>query len=419
MQHQAQQQTDDKRKDRWAGILTSLSLAGIVILLILVLFNVLKNINALWLWAGFAGIMMALLWGLGLGATGKWYGVIVEKNRNRASLSRLQITLWTILVISSFLTMAIIRIREAPRQPSNAETAACKAEYISVNYGFTIDQLGGPAPENPETTTPANGENSDTLKKALEEAEAECVPQTLKIRFPEELLLVLGISTASFAGSSLIKSNKQNKPSVEVQRIRNAVEKAKQMLEDRAEELEEAKNRKIAAEVVLAEEREKLSGLSELLEDGSPNEKYLEAKEHIHSAEIALKIAEEVVKKLNTKKEEAEKQLADAEEELNLRKDLGLLVVANEPKFTDIFYGDQEGDAQFIDLGKVQMFFITIAILLAYGVAIGAIMKNTDLLTAPLGVDFPEFSSSLTTLLGISHAGYLAVKTPDRPLSAG
>ena len=420
MGNQEPEQTTADTNNRWAIALTSISLLGFIALIVLLISNALPRLSPLILWAILAGIMIVLLWGLGKGATGKWYGVIVEKNRNRASLSRLQVTLWTILVISSFLAMAFTRVMAAPKPPSASEIADCKAEYISQAYDLNMDELTSQTPPQEQSAeeTSSPDETSETLKQAMAEAEEECVPQALKIRFPEELLLVLGISTASFAGSSLIKSNKQNKPSVEIKRIQNAVEKSRQALEDASEKLNDAQNREIAAEAVLESERNNLAGLPELLANGSPNEGYMEARERVRSAEIAYKTALEVTKKINNEKTAVEKQLNDAQGELDIRKDQGLLVVASEPRFTDIFYGDQEGDAQFIDLGKVQMFFITVSILLAYGAAIGAIIQNTTLITAPLGVDFPGFSSSMTTLLGISHAGYLAVKTPDRPLSA-
>ena len=42
------------------------------------------------------------------------------------------------------------------------------------------------------------------------------------------------------------------------------------------------------------------------------------------------------------------------------------------------------------------------------------LLADLTILRHPLGVEFPPFSNSLNTLLGISHSGYLAVKTVDQ-----
>jgi hypothetical protein len=145
----------------------------------------------------------------------------------------------------------------------------------------------------------------------------DCIPQPLNINFPNEVWIVLGISTVSFAGSSLIKTNKRNQ---------------------------------------------------------------------FWS---------------NIKKEDLNKPV---------------LYSAQETNFGDIFYGDDEGNKKSIDLSKVQMFFFTMALIFAYIVAIGTLMTNEELLRSPLGFEFPAFSSSMTTILAISHAGYLIVKVPNQKI---
>ena len=61
---------------------------------------------------------------IGLGATGLWRGLLID-SRNRMSLSRLQLLLWTVLVLSAFLTVAMFNIREDPMaDPLNIEVPA-------------------------------------------------------------------------------------------------------------------------------------------------------------------------------------------------------------------------------------------------------------------------------------------------------
>jgi hypothetical protein len=61
---------------------------------------------------------------IGLGTTGLWRGLLID-SRNRMSLSRLQLLLWTVLVLSAFLTVAMFNIRKDPiADPLNIEVPA-------------------------------------------------------------------------------------------------------------------------------------------------------------------------------------------------------------------------------------------------------------------------------------------------------
>jgi hypothetical protein len=82
----------------------------------------------------------------------------------------------------------------------------------------------------------------------------------------------------------------------------------------------------------------------------------------------------------------------------------------------DVFKGDEVGNGAHLDLSKLQMFFFTLIIVLAYAVAIGQVFE-----AAATKVDaFPVLDPGVLALLGISHAGYLANKavphTPPDPV---
>jgi hypothetical protein len=86
----------------------------------------------------------------------------------------------------------------------------------------------------------------------------------------------------------------------------------------------------------------------------------------------------------------------------------------------DLFRGEEVADADSVDFSKIQMLFITIVVVGSYALVLAEAMADGDLLAAGnAGVTFPDLSESLVGLLGISHAGYLAVKasnsTPPRP----
>lgn len=81
----------------------------------------------------------------------------------------------------------------------------------------------------------------------------------------------------------------------------------------------------------------------------------------------------------------------------------------NDASLADLFSGEELSDHNVVDISKVQMFFFTIATIYGYGLAIWG-MKTT-----PGAVEFPQLSTSLVTLLAISHAGYLTVSSAQDP----
>lgn len=97
----------------------------------------------------------------------------------------------------------------------------------------------------------------------------------------------------------------------------------------------------------------------------------------------------------------------------------GKILVNEKPEdasWTDIFRGEESGNAAYLDLAKIQMFFFTLITWTVYAVALG------DRFTKSIGQGvsaFPDVDGSMVALLGISHAAYLANKavphTPEPP----
>ena len=106
-------------------------------------------------WAACIVFTLALLVLAGREVNGRWLGILIDA-RNKYSLARLQIMIWTVMVMTAYLTFALPRIRLMAQG----------------------------------TLTQANA---------------------LDITFPKELILAMGISAVSFAGSSLIKRTKTSK----------------------------------------------------------------------------------------------------------------------------------------------------------------------------------------------------------------
>lgn len=203
-----------------------------------------------------AGFIVAI----GDGIVGLKRGALIDA-RNKISLSRLQLFLWTVLILSALITVAILNVSRGSAAP-------------------------------------------------------------LSIGIPQELWWLMGISTTSMVGSTLIKSVKA-------------------------------------------------------ADEPDPGEKA--------SAIDAVK----------------QKEGADAGTK-------GTLVVKCSPadaSWYDLFMGEEVGNGSHLDLGKVQMFYFTWILVIAYGAALADTFHGLSTVTS-----FPNLSQGMVALLGISHAGYLTNK---------
>jgi hypothetical protein len=87
----------------------------------------------------------------------------------------------------------------------------------------------------------------------------------------------------------------------------------------------------------------------------------------------------------------------------------GLIVTKSHPKYaswSDLFKGEETGNADTLDIARVQMFFFTVILVFAYAVAITVSLGAKDLVIN----QFPAFDQSMVALLAISHAANLTNK---------
>jgi len=77
-------------------------------------------------------------------------------------------------------------------------------------------------------------------------------------------------------------------------------------------------------------------------------------------------------------------------------------------RWIDLVLGDYEG-APYIDISKVQHLALTMLLLLAYALALYETLDKNLPLSEGIP-NFPDLSSGMLSLLGISHASYLAGK---------
>lgn len=217
------------------------------------------------------------------------------------------------------------------------------------------------------------------------------VADALQVGLPGAVVAVLGLSTGSFALSSAVKDRKRQQ----------AVTPAWWA------ELQ-ARRRRVAEQLARATRdwRDKTEARDLLAQDDplrAALEKQVEEKE--------------------TKLAALRKQLTDLDTEAEAQRTAEGLLVRNESpadaRASDLFQGEEVVDAQTVDFGKVQMLFITIAIIGAYGFILAEAIGDRDLFAATEGgVTFPDLAESLVALLGISHGGYLAVKASNSTAAA-
>lgn len=83
----------------------------------------------------------------------------------------------------------------------------------------------------------------------------------------------------------------------------------------------------------------------------------------------------------------------------------------SDASFFDMFEGAEVGDAAQVDLAKVQMFFFTLVVALAYISALASAIQSAGIYDASFSL--PALSDGMVALLGISNGGYLGNKAVD------
>jgi hypothetical protein len=79
-------------------------------------------------------------------------------------------------------------------------------------------------------------------------------------------------------------------------------------------------------------------------------------------------------------------------------------------RWTDMFKSEGVHHAGTLDVGKIQMFFFTLIVVLAYVAAFARTSYTAPVGNVPAKFDFPPLGESLVALLGISSTAYLANK---------
>lgn len=89
----------------------------------------------------------------------------------------------------------------------------------------------------------------------------------------------------------------------------------------------------------------------------------------------------------------------------------------------DMFYGDEVGNADQVDFSKVQQFFLTVVLVVAYATEIIMILLTPGIPPGATTTDkmtyFPSLDDGLLALMGVSQVAYIAYKAvPQTKLDA-
>ncbi len=108
-------------------------------------------------WLAILLLLTAFTLVAGHGITGLWYGLLVD-GRNKMSLARLQTLLWTLLMLSAFLTAGLYNI--ATRQPDPLAIAIPPDLWLLMGISLT-SLVGSPLIANVKKTRPANDDEAN------------------------------------------------------------------------------------------------------------------------------------------------------------------------------------------------------------------------------------------------------------------
>ncbi len=328
-------------------------------------------------------------------APGRADGVLIDL-RNKISLSRLQLVLWTVVVLSAWVTLALHRTIPviAGRLPGpGSETVAAVAGLLAE------DGVTGQAATARATAVVAQLMGTDAANVAT----ANYSP--LNIAFPQEVLLALGISVASLAGAGAIKSN----------RAADENGRATQIIENRADRAQQAASQAGAQVTTLeatVESLESLGGGLETADDPNAAARAAAAEARLAELEPRLRAAEAAALRAEARATEQAAQLAVIQAE-----SVGELHANASPadaRWSDMLRGDTVANFAFADLGKIQMFLFTVVLVFAYAALVWSIMNMPaagGVLQVVPSLSLPAFSDSAVITLALSHGGYLATKT--------
>jgi len=277
--------------------------------------------------------MICFIVSIGWLRTGRLSGIFINE-RNLMSLSRFQLVLWTLIVLSAFLTIALARISASVADPT-------------------------------------------------------AIADPLAIALPEQLWTLLGISTASLVGSPLILSTKVQKEPTPKQQEGFIAKKVAKFDKENAKIIaanfikgkklpDEQFREKIFENTTIQNEINSLADRKKEVEARLQTLAQSKKRKATTANKLELKNIQAKELELEEKKENIAvgvKKIRDGAESSGI---LNYNVDIKDASFSDLFQGDEEANCKHIDMAKVQMFFFTLIIAFSYMVLLVNLILTSD-----------------------------------------
>lgn len=329
---------------------------------------------------------------------GRADGVLIDLRR-KVSLSRLQLILWTVIVLSAYATLALHRtipVLQGQLAGSGSDVVRSVATVLA----------GERAVDDAQMERARGVLEQLTGQDMSEEPSPGDTPRNyspLDINFPPQLLVLLGLSVASLAGANAIKTNRA---ASEDGRITDIVEGRIERAEQRADQ---AQTQLEGLESMRDNTLESMNaGLESLDADPAAAEKARrEAEAQLAQLEARMRAAEQAAAAAEARVAKMQAVQEEAVGELQANPSIA------EARWSDMVRGDTIANFEFADLGKIQMLLFTVVLVFAYAALIWSIMSMpgaSRILQLAPSITFPPFSDSLVVTMGLSQAGYLSTK---------
>jgi hypothetical protein len=236
-------------------------------------------------WALTAVVLLGIVVIAGHGITGRWIGLLINE-RNRMSLTRLQLIAWTVLVLSAIFAAAL--------------------DNLAIARGGSVDTVAA----------------------------------AMVVAVPSNLWIAMGISTASLVAAPLVL-----RPKIRTSPNTEEMDATLDVLNTEKHQSRSHGESSVGSPSLSAHIRDRVDHIGQLVR----NHCVLEAD------------------------------------------------------FKELFRGEELGNATYLDLGKLQMFLMTLVVLTAYALALAVVFSDS----ADRVTTLPSLHEGLVTLLGVSHAGFL------------
>lgn len=237
--------------------------------------------------------------------------------------------------------------------------------------------------------------------------------QPLHITIPVAVWGLLGISAASTAGTQLIHGQKAQRPASDADRIAHL---ARASL-------------RASAPPPNADPTAQLAATTAAVNVEALKQQYRNRQIALRSVQLptaadpvaAQAALQNTLANAAQSAAQLEENIKAASTALNVRTNGQLAANASvaDASPAELFTGDDLGNDDTVDIGKVQMFLFTLALLVGYGASIASIFLSASNASAGSNeaaiMGFPNVDPGMLALLGVSQAGYPANTAAPHP----